>query len=144
MNQNVFSLFMGYGDGFSFPFYKQVAQEAEKFGFETIWTQDNIAGHSPIPRTIEILDTWSFLSAIAASTSLTHASDLTALSGQLGVALEQLPTASTAAPPSSSALKVLLCPLYAAMNSGRNPSFRGWFGSARPAIISLTQSTSPN
>ena len=64
-----FSLFMGYGSGFTFPFYQAVTREAEQFGFETIWTQDNITGHAPIPRDIEILDTWSFLSASAASTT---------------------------------------------------------------------------
>jgi alkanesulfonate monooxygenase SsuD/methylene tetrahydromethanopterin reductase-like flavin-dependent oxidoreductase (luciferase family) len=64
-----FSLFMGYGSGFTFPVYKTIAREAERLGFETIWTQDNITGHAPIPRDIEILDTWSFLAAIAASTS---------------------------------------------------------------------------
>ena len=68
-DKRIFSLFMGYGDGFTFPFYQTVALEAEKLGFETIWTQDNITGHAPIPRDIEILDTWSFLSAIAATTS---------------------------------------------------------------------------
>ncbi|HAH67265.1 MAG TPA: hypothetical protein DCL68_01875 [Gammaproteobacteria bacterium] len=68
-DKRIFSLFMGYGDGFTFPFYQTVALEAEKMGFETIWTQDNITGHAPIPRDIEILDTWSFLSAIAATTS---------------------------------------------------------------------------
>lgn len=64
-----FSLFMGYGKGFSFPVYQKIAREAERLGFETIWTQDNITGHAPIPRDIEIFDTWSFLAAIAASTS---------------------------------------------------------------------------
>ena len=64
-----FSLFMGYGEGFSFPVYQQIAREAEQLGFETIWTQDNITGHAPIPRDIEIFDTWSFLPAIAASTT---------------------------------------------------------------------------
>jgi alkanesulfonate monooxygenase SsuD/methylene tetrahydromethanopterin reductase-like flavin-dependent oxidoreductase (luciferase family) len=64
-----FSLFMGYGAGFTFPVYQKIAREAEELGFETIWTQDNIAGHAPIPRDIEIFDTWSFLAAIAASTS---------------------------------------------------------------------------
>ena len=68
-DKRAFSLFMGYGDGFTFPFYQTVALEAEKLGFETIWTQDNITGHAPLPRDIEILDTWSFLSAIAATTS---------------------------------------------------------------------------
>jgi alkanesulfonate monooxygenase SsuD/methylene tetrahydromethanopterin reductase-like flavin-dependent oxidoreductase (luciferase family) len=63
-----FSLFMGYGKGFSFPVYQKIAREAERLGFETIWTQDNITGHAPIPRDIEIFDTWSFLAAIAAST----------------------------------------------------------------------------
>jgi alkanesulfonate monooxygenase SsuD/methylene tetrahydromethanopterin reductase-like flavin-dependent oxidoreductase (luciferase family) len=63
-----FSLFMGYGSGFTFPVYQTIAREAESLGFETIWTQDNITGHAPIPRDIEILDTWSFLAAIAAST----------------------------------------------------------------------------
>ncbi|MBM3347053.1 MAG: LLM class flavin-dependent oxidoreductase [Betaproteobacteria bacterium] len=64
-----FSLFMGYGKGFSFPAYQTIAREAERLGFDTIWTQDNITGHAPIPRDIEIFDTWSFLAAIAASTS---------------------------------------------------------------------------
>ena len=68
-NKRTFSLFMGYGSGFTFPFYQSVACEAEQLGFETIWTQDNITGHAPIPRDIVILDTWSFLSAIAASTT---------------------------------------------------------------------------
>lgn len=67
--QRKFSLFMGYGAGFTFPVYQQIAREAEALGFEAIWTQDNIAGHAPIPRDIEILDTWSFLAGIAASTS---------------------------------------------------------------------------
>lgn len=62
-----FSLFMGYGRGFTFPVYQKIAREAEALGFETIWTQDNITGHAPIPRDIEIFDTWSFLAAIAAS-----------------------------------------------------------------------------
>ena len=70
MNQRRnFSLFMGYGKGFTFPYYQTVALEAERLGFETIWTQDNITGHAPIPRNIEILDTWAFLSAIAAGTT---------------------------------------------------------------------------
>ena len=56
-DKRIFSLFMGYGDGFTFPFYQTVALEAEKLGFETIWTQDNITGHAPLPRDIEILDT---------------------------------------------------------------------------------------
>lgn len=64
-----FSLFMGYGQGFTFPYYQTVAKEAEQLGFETIWTQDNITGHAPIPRDIEIFDTWSFLAAIAACTT---------------------------------------------------------------------------
>ena len=64
-----FSLFMGYGTGFTFPVYQTIAREAETLGFETIWTQDNIIGHAPVPRDIEIFDTWSFLSAIAASTT---------------------------------------------------------------------------
>jgi alkanesulfonate monooxygenase SsuD/methylene tetrahydromethanopterin reductase-like flavin-dependent oxidoreductase (luciferase family) len=64
-----FSLFLGYGSGFSFPVYQKLAREAERLGFHTLWTQDNIVGHAPIPRDIEIFDTWSFLSAIAASTS---------------------------------------------------------------------------
>lgn len=68
-SERKFSLFMGYGSGFTFPVYQQIAREAEALGFETIWTQDNITGHAPIPRDIEILDTWSFLAAIAASTS---------------------------------------------------------------------------
>ena len=68
-DKRTFSLFMGYGDGFTFPFYQTVALEAERLGFETIWTQDNITGHAPLPRDIEILDTWSFLSAIAATTT---------------------------------------------------------------------------
>ena len=63
-----FSLFMGYGTGFTFPYYTRVAREAERLGFTTIWTQDNVTGHAPIPRDIEILDTWSFLPAIAAAT----------------------------------------------------------------------------
>ncbi len=67
-----FSLFMGYGSGFSFPYYQTVAIEAERLGFETIWTQDNITGHAPIPRDIEILDTWPFLAAIAACTTEIH------------------------------------------------------------------------
>ena len=68
-NKRTFSLFMGYGSGFTFPYYQAVAREAEQLGFEAIWTQDNITGHAPIPRDIEILDTWSFLSAIAACTT---------------------------------------------------------------------------
>lgn len=68
-NNRKFSLFMGYGKGFTFPVYQTIAREAERLGFETIWTQDNIAGHAPIPRDIEIFDTWSFLAAIAASTT---------------------------------------------------------------------------
>ena len=66
--KRTFSLFMGYGAGFTFPVYQHIAREAERLGFSTIWTQDNITGHAPIPRDIEILDTWSFLPAIAAST----------------------------------------------------------------------------
>lgn len=60
---------MGYGKGFTFPYYLSIAREAEHRGFDAIWTQDNITGHAPIPRDIEIFDTWSFLSAIAAGTN---------------------------------------------------------------------------
>jgi alkanesulfonate monooxygenase SsuD/methylene tetrahydromethanopterin reductase-like flavin-dependent oxidoreductase (luciferase family) len=64
-----FGLFLGYGSDFNFPAYRSIAQEAESLRYSAIWVQDNIAGHHPCPRDIEILDTWTFLTALAAETS---------------------------------------------------------------------------
>lgn len=64
-----FGLFLGYGSGFTYPAYRAIVQEAERLGYSAVWVQDNITGHHPIPRDIEILDTWTFLTALAANTS---------------------------------------------------------------------------
>jgi alkanesulfonate monooxygenase SsuD/methylene tetrahydromethanopterin reductase-like flavin-dependent oxidoreductase (luciferase family) len=62
-------LFLGYGSDFTYPAYQTIVHEAERLGYSAIWVQDNITGHHPIPRDIEILDTWTFLTALAADTS---------------------------------------------------------------------------
>jgi alkanesulfonate monooxygenase SsuD/methylene tetrahydromethanopterin reductase-like flavin-dependent oxidoreductase (luciferase family) len=64
-----FGLFLGYGSDFTYPNYRIIAQEAERLGISSLWVQDNMTGHYPIPRDIEILDTWTFLTALAADTS---------------------------------------------------------------------------
>jgi alkanesulfonate monooxygenase SsuD/methylene tetrahydromethanopterin reductase-like flavin-dependent oxidoreductase (luciferase family) len=64
-----FGLFLGYGVDFTYPAYRVIAREAERLQYDALWVQDNITGHHPIPRDIEILDTWTFLTALAVDTT---------------------------------------------------------------------------
>jgi len=63
-----FGLFLGYGADFTYPNYQVIVQEAERLGYNAAWCQDNITGHHPIPRDIDIFDTWTFLTALARDT----------------------------------------------------------------------------
>lgn len=56
----------------SFPEARAIWQEAERLGFPAIWHEDNVFPHPTelIDRTTPILDCWTALSALAASTSI--------------------------------------------------------------------------
>jgi alkanesulfonate monooxygenase SsuD/methylene tetrahydromethanopterin reductase-like flavin-dependent oxidoreductase (luciferase family) len=47
---------------------RTVVQDAERLGFDAIWHQDNIKGHSPIPRDRPLHDVWALLPALAEAT----------------------------------------------------------------------------
>jgi alkanesulfonate monooxygenase SsuD/methylene tetrahydromethanopterin reductase-like flavin-dependent oxidoreductase (luciferase family) len=59
------------GEGMSFEEARAIWQEAERLGFPAIWHEDNVFPHPTelLDRTTPILDCWTALSALAASTS---------------------------------------------------------------------------
>jgi alkanesulfonate monooxygenase SsuD/methylene tetrahydromethanopterin reductase-like flavin-dependent oxidoreductase (luciferase family) len=70
MRQNrEFGIFLGFGKDWTYPNIRTIVQEAERLGYDAVWNQDNITGHYPIPRDIEIIDPWTLLPALAADTT---------------------------------------------------------------------------
>ncbi len=69
MNQSVdFSVFVVCRD-WSYPELRTVVQEAERLGFSAAWHEDNITGHSPVPRDLPGFDVWAVLPALAEATN---------------------------------------------------------------------------
>lgn len=69
INDRRFSIFLELGHDWNYPNTRFICQEAESLGFDTVWYQDNLTGHHPIPRDIEKFDVWALLPAIAADTN---------------------------------------------------------------------------
>jgi alkanesulfonate monooxygenase SsuD/methylene tetrahydromethanopterin reductase-like flavin-dependent oxidoreductase (luciferase family) len=63
-----FGIFLGFGKDWTYPNIRAIVQEAERLGYYAVWNQDNLTSHYPIPRDIEIFDSWTLLPALAANT----------------------------------------------------------------------------
>lgn len=59
----------GIGPSWPYAATRTVVREAERLGFDTVFHQDNLTGHHPMPRSAEILTPWVVLPALAEATS---------------------------------------------------------------------------
>jgi alkanesulfonate monooxygenase SsuD/methylene tetrahydromethanopterin reductase-like flavin-dependent oxidoreductase (luciferase family) len=59
----------GIGPSWTYEATRAVVIEAERLGFDSVFHQDNLLGHHPMPRRAEILTPWVVLPALAQATS---------------------------------------------------------------------------